>query len=130
MAAAGIAKPTFADCSISPRWSLLVFVSLLCACAGFSLHRFNCSQLGNGPPVLRSDHGASVHFHGVVHNATQGSVPIVFVAHWLINIAIKLPMFSGLSVVWPGLCALAAILVVAVGRRFLSNERKVCIDIS
>ena len=61
----------------------------------------------------------------VLFNATGGSVPLVFVAHWLINVAIKVPAFFGHWAVWPSAISLVAVLVVALGRRALANERKV-----
>jgi hypothetical protein len=62
----------------------------------------------------------------VMFNATAGSVPIVFVAHWLINSAIKLTLF-GHWAVWPGVIAVTAIAVIVLGRRYLTEEYKVSV---
>jgi hypothetical protein len=57
-------------------------------------------------------------------NATAGSVSIVFVAHWLINSAIKLTLF-GHWAVWPGVFAVIALIVIVLGRPYLTDEYKV-----
>jgi hypothetical protein len=57
----------------------------------------------------------------VMFNATAGSVPLVFVAHWLINSAIELTL-SGHWAVWPGVIAATAFIVVVLGRRYLTAE--------
>jgi hypothetical protein len=61
----------------------------------------------------------------VLFNATGGSVPLVFVAHWLVNVAIKLPAYSGHWSIWPGTILLVAGAVVMRGRRFLTEDGKV-----
>ena len=61
----------------------------------------------------------------VLFNATGGSVPLVFVAHWLINVAIKLPAFSGHWAVWSSAISVMAILIVGLGRHGLADKRKV-----
>ncbi len=59
----------------------------------------------------------------VIFNATGGSVPLVFVAHWLSNAAIKLS-FSVELWIWPCVFTLIAVVVVVLGHRHLDGERK------
>jgi membrane protease YdiL (CAAX protease family) len=60
----------------------------------------------------------------IMFNATGGSVPLVFVAHWLVNVAIKLPAFDGDWAIWSIVLALIAIAVFALGLRYVANECK------
>jgi len=60
----------------------------------------------------------------VLFNASGGSVPLVFVAHWLINVAIKVPAYSGHWAIWPGTMLLVAVVVVLLGRRSLTDPGK------
>lgn len=59
----------------------------------------------------------------VMFNATGGSVPVVFVAHWLANIAIKFSLYLEISAWhWPTALAAIAAVTCILGRRYLSAD--------
>ena len=111
--------PWMAAIAVGVVWFLFHYAVLF---PGFPFAAFDLTSFDRAAPFFIQIMSLSF-IATVLFNATGGSVPVVFCAHWLANIAIRLSVYLETSAWhWPVAFAVIAVVVCVAGRRYLSAD--------